>query len=83
MPTNHWESLTSDAAEVDRTFALFSDVRQHRIDSAANPRLDRVYACEGVDFSTGEYFSQDDEHTVRSWMAVLVYLMGDYKFLYE
>jgi cytochrome c553 len=77
------ESLTSDAAEVDRTFALFSDVRQHRIDSAANPRLDRVYACEGVDFSTGEYFSQDDDHTVRAWMAVLVYLMGDYKFLYE
>jgi hypothetical protein len=36
-----------------------------------------------VDLPEGEILQNDETYVVRSWMAVVTYLLADYKFLYE
>jgi len=77
------ETLATDAAEVDRTLALFDEIRQLRIAQGKSTYLPWGPAYCQLDFSGGQYIERDDNHTIRSWIAVLNYLMGDYRFLYE
>jgi hypothetical protein len=37
----------------------------------------------GVPLPANEQIVGDSQYIVRSWMAVLTYLLSDYKFLYE
>jgi hypothetical protein len=76
------ESIDENGAESDRTFALFTTIRDHRIANGRDPRFKRDYQCD-LDFGSGLYITRDDDHTLRAWMAVLVYLLGDYEFLHE
>ncbi len=83
---------TADRTEVEATYALFLEswregktmVEAEEISGALH------YACRAQsDPVTGEDLPQerqvryDTDYTVRAWMAVVSYLMGDYAFLYE
>jgi hypothetical protein len=36
-----------------------------------------------MDFGAGSYVYDDENHTIRSWIAVLAYLLSDVRFIYE
>jgi hypothetical protein len=77
------EYLADDDPEVDRTFELFSEVWSMRV--AANKNTNLRWGggrCE-IDFGEGGYIEDDEYHTIRSWVAVLAYLITDYRFIYE
>ena len=35
------------------------------------------------DLPSEERIEQDEHYSIRAWMAVLTYLMSDYRFVYE
>jgi hypothetical protein len=75
--------IADDDPEVDRAFALFNDVRNLRIAESKPVTLNYNSGYCALDFGSGDYITRDDDHTIRAWIAVLVYLMNDYRFLYE
>jgi hypothetical protein len=86
------ETLPSDHPEIEATWQLFMQLwRDGRAARAAGTASrDIVWGCQArEDFVTGDALpadrivSADDEYTLRAWMGVLVYLMTDYRFLYE
>ena len=81
------ENLKEGDAEVERTYKLFLDT-WHELGAAQSPDLQ--WWCQGRwDPTTGKDLDQaviidsDPDFTIRSWMAVMSYLMMDYKFIYE
>ncbi|MDJ0939365.1 MAG: HYR domain-containing protein [Woeseiaceae bacterium] len=64
------EDLAVDSAEIDATYQLFLDARA--LNESAIPSQ-----CRGGGSST------DTNRTVLPWMAVVTYLMNDYRFLYQ
>jgi hypothetical protein len=64
------EDLAVDDAEIDSTMQLFLDVR-------ADGETAIQSACRGGGSNT------DSNGTVLPWMAVVTYLLADYRFLYE
>ncbi len=77
------ESLATDDPEVTRTYNLFEEIRQLRVSAGKSTYLPWAPAYCDLDFDAGTYIDRDNEHTVRAWISVLIYLMGDYRFLYE
>jgi hypothetical protein len=86
------ERLSINDAEIERTYNLFLATWE---EGKAKRALDEVARdLDGECRSTTyvgtadplpvEYqVSNDDNYVVRSWMAVLTYLMADYRFLHE
>lgn len=81
------EKLSLDDPELERTYQLFLDTWRE-LSLAGNTGLS--YECSGRwDQKTGdplppgEEITEDKTFAVRSWMAVMTYLLSDYKFLYE
>ncbi len=64
------EDLALNAAEIDSTYQLFLDVRAEGEANIQSP-------CRGGGGNT------DTNRTVIPWMAVVTYLLADYRFLYE
>ena len=64
------EDLAANDAEIDATYQLFLDVRSDGETAISN-------SCRGGGSST------DDNGTVIPWMAVVAYLIADYRFFYE
>jgi hypothetical protein len=86
------EDLAIDDAEVARTYQLFSDTfaegAQKLKDKTLNTGLQ--YNCQGrknwitgADVPDAMRLKDDKNYVVRSWMAVVTYLLSDYRFLYE
>lgn len=91
------EDLDINSPEIERTFQLFlltwrevhANARAAKAAGKNDPNL--VYDCQGRwNRETGDALmanqivvSNDNYFTVRSWMAVLTYLLMDYRFLYE
>jgi hypothetical protein len=86
------EDLMLDDPEIARTYQLFADTfaegTQKLKDKTLNNGLQ--YNCQGrKNWSTGEdipdasRLKDDKNYVVRSWMAVVSYLLSDYRFLYE
>ncbi len=77
------EYLATDDPEVDRAYALFTEVWTMRVagDKHTNLRWGGG-RCE-LDFNEGDYIEVDENHTIRSWIAVLAYMITDYRFIYE
>lgn len=86
------EKLASDSPEIDRSYAIFLDT-WHELSHAATA-MDRnqnlAWACRarvnpqtGMDLPVAERIERDENYTIRSWMAVMTYLLSDYAFLYE
>ncbi len=87
------EELPIDHEEIDRTYNLFLETWR---EGTAGMQGDNAtisqelpFACAitqdefGEDLPEEEQLYMDDQYTIRSWMAVLTYLLSDYKFLYE
>ena len=88
------ESLAMDDPEIERSFNLFVDVWRSGVKgmkATENPvSKDLPGDCRATrDFYSGTAFTPerslttDETYVVRAWMAVVTYLLGDYKFLYE
>ena len=86
------EKLTPNDPEVERTYQVFYGTWKELNDAGAKPDL--VYSCQGLldpnsttkdgyKLGDAQALTKDPNYTVRAWMAVMTYLMLDYKFLYE
>lgn len=77
------EVLPLDAAELQLTYQLFTTIRDTRI---ANGRGEYIGWGDGfchVDWDNqDQWLNHDPNHTARAWMAVLIYMFNDYRFLY-
>jgi hypothetical protein len=76
------ERLAPDDLEVDRTLALFSEIRALRIAADKTSYIPWPVYCQ-LEFDTDAYITQDPTHTIRSWVAVVNYLLSDYRFIHE
>jgi len=88
------EVLDDDDPEIDRTIALFEavldDGRTRLVDPIAPLPTALAGACQstmdpatGMPWPPGMEVVEDADYTVRAWMAVVTYLLGDYRYLYE
>ncbi|MEQ9320827.1 MAG: hypothetical protein RIF41_16820, partial [Polyangiaceae bacterium] len=87
------EDLPVDHEEIERTYQLFVETWREGSDKIGGEGglpsnlPDQCSAFEDV--FTGESLpedqqvSSDENYVIRSWMAVLTYMLSDYKFLYE
>ena len=92
----HWhllgEELELNDPEIDRTYALFLEVwRDGRRGLAVGEyEVQLPGPCQAdVDFwsdqplSGVESIENDPTYSIRAWMAVMTYLLSDYRFLHE
>lgn len=90
----HWsllgESLEPDDPEIDRTYDLWVDVYEEgqRGLTEGDYGIELPGPCRATnDPWTGEPLevplTNDDSYTIRSWIAVVSYLLTDYEFLHE
>jgi len=88
------ESLEYDDPEIDRTVALFealwldgrarmADLTEPLPTTIAASCQAMVHPTTGEALPTEEQVTEDPDYTVRAWMGVITYLLGDYRFLYE
>ena len=84
------EALAANDPEIDRSYQLFLDTwREGKAALAAN-QVSVTMLCRGrIDQRTGaalpvaEQLDRDPDFTIRSWMAVITYLLSDYRFLHS
>ena len=81
------ESLPDGDPEIERTFDLF--LKTHRELKQAKS-TDLPYDCQGrfdreqwVNLPQGRIIDRDNYNTIRPWMAVMTYLLADYRFVHE
>ncbi len=92
----HWqllgERIELDAPEVDQSYALFLEVwRDGKRGMGLGEYTPNLPGdCQAtVDFwsdqplSDAERITQDPNYTIRAWMAVMTYMLSDYRFLHE
>ena len=88
----HNQPIAKVDPELLRTYQLFIDTWNEGLGKLTSEELpdNLVWSCQGRwNIATGEELPEgsrlerDDQYVVRSWMAVLTYLLSDYKFLYE
>jgi hypothetical protein len=86
------EYVELDGPEINRTYALFLEVWRDGKNNVAEGTYDanlnfRCRATQdwwtGQDFAPESQITNDQNYTVRAWMAVMSYLLSDYRFLYE
>ncbi|HEY4117128.1 MAG TPA: hypothetical protein VGM56_04710 [Byssovorax sp.] len=81
------ETLSTDDPEVQRTYQVFLDT-WHELSESGVTSVN--WECEGrwdwtddSDLSDDVIISDDQNFTMRSWQAVVTYLLSDYSFLYQ
>ncbi|MBR59219.1 MAG: hypothetical protein CMH54_14535 [Myxococcales bacterium] len=86
------EQLSLDDPEIQHTYDLFYETRKEGLqaisDDTVSVNVD--WRCSStVDYWSGQTLSEnrrisaDPDYTIRSWMAVLSYLLSDYRLLYQ
>ncbi|MBK8254312.1 MAG: DUF1592 domain-containing protein [Polyangiaceae bacterium] len=82
------ENVTEDSPEVQRTYQLYLDTWHELAAAGGNPDL--PYWCRGQwDAATGaelpeeQRIYEDPSYSLRSWQAVMTYLLMDYRFLFD
>ncbi len=76
------ESLSADSAEVNATYELFKAVRNSRLAAGKGSAVSstaEVCILENIE----NPITTDSHQTLRSWAAVVNYLMRDYRFIFE
>jgi hypothetical protein len=90
----HWhilgERLTLDDPEITRTYNLFYDTWKEGKTGLAEGNIQARMVCRaerdpatGQDYPEAQRIQNDRNYTIRAWQAVVMYLLADYKFLYE
>jgi hypothetical protein len=81
------EKLDINDPEIERTYQVFLDTWRE-LNQSGNTGM--TYECTGQwDPSTGMdlpmevQITKDPDFTIRSWQAVIAYMMSDWRFLYE
>lgn len=84
------EQLTSDSQEVTETYELYRRVLSHYRTSKPGRFLScRAKALYNADGSPGdilpeeEWLEHDASYNIHAWTAVMVYLLSDFRFIYE
>jgi hypothetical protein len=86
------ERLNVDHPEVERAYQLFVETWREGTEKIDDGQIgtELPYACAAYeDLTTGQplpedqQVTQDEKYTVRAWMAVMTYLLSDFRFLYE
>lgn len=86
------ERLNDDAAELELTLGLWQSTLEEGQAKMTAEELDewlpwdcrgRWNRVTGEELPEGERQEKDPDYTQRAWMAVLTYLLSDYRFLYE
>ncbi|MCA9662886.1 MAG: DUF1588 domain-containing protein [Myxococcales bacterium] len=86
------EKLELDDPQIDRTYALWIDVWKEGKAGVLAETYDASLPgnCRATnDWWTGNplpeerQISNDSDYTIRAWMAVMSYLLSDYRFLHE
>jgi hypothetical protein len=86
------ENLTLQDPELLRTYQLFLDTWNEGLGKLSTDELpdDLLWSCRGrwnpatgEELPEGSRLEKDDQYVIRSWMAVVTYLLADFKFLYE
>jgi hypothetical protein len=85
--------VTEDSDEVREAYSLFYETWRGGLDALADGTEKAWAPCriqsqpeapEGTPLEPGLVtIDEDKEYTMRSWSAVLTYLLADYTFLYE
>ncbi len=76
------EDLTLDSAEIGATYELFTAVRAARLASGKSAAVSSpVELC--IFENIVNPINTDPNQTLRSWAAVINYMMRDYRFIYE
>ena len=86
------EDLPIDDPEISRAYLLFADTLDAGLTNIANDAestslLSNCRATKdlktGMDLPGEQQITTDETYVVRAWMAVVTYLLSDYKFLFE
>ena len=86
------ELLPYSDSELDRTYDLFYETWREGVEGIAADELGTSlpWQCRAVtdywteeDLPEADQITQDPNYTIRAWMAVLTYMLSDYKFIYE
>jgi hypothetical protein len=86
------EKLDINDPEIERTYQLFLETWKEGLANVTagkeNPWLSwwcqaRVDPNTQVELPEDKRLGEDPNYTVRAWMAVITYLLSDYRFLYE
>lgn len=85
------EDVPADHEEIDAMYTLFFETWQEgeALVEAGEISENMPWTCQArSNYWTGEDFNDrrlqaDPEYTVRAWMAVIAYLVTDYRFLYQ
>jgi hypothetical protein len=81
------EQLEVTDPEIERTYQLFLDtwteLSQSGVQSLAYNCQGQWNPNDGTSLPKSVQITSDPNYTLRSWMAVMTYLLSDYKFLYE
>jgi len=76
------EALPSDDPEINSTYDLFVEIWSARLSAAKGPAVSS--ASELCLFeNVPNPIQSDPNQTLRSWAAVINYMLRDYKFIYE
>jgi Protein of unknown function (DUF1588)/Protein of unknown function (DUF1592) len=86
------ETLEPDSPEAQRVYTLFLTTWREGRSKLASMEVGRDlnYECQyrrapgaTEDLPEGQMLTHDDNYAIRSWMAVLTYMLSDYRFLYD
>lgn len=69
------EKYEDSDLEVERAYSLWTDIHQDGNNGDYSDNLPGTCQADGI--------SADPDYTIRSWMAVVSYMLSDYAFLYE
>jgi hypothetical protein len=84
------EPLDIGDPEIAATYSLFHDTWREGVAAVAANSEPEWLPCgaskdplTGADLPDAQQINTDKRYTVRAWMAVITYLLSDYRFLYE
>lgn len=79
------ETVASDDPEIDHALALFTETRAARIENGYPAALDASdqESCPLQFLGAANWNLQDPQHSLSSWVSLLIYYMTDYRYVYE
>jgi len=86
------ETVSLNDPELDRAYELFYETWQEGVEGLADGSYDTwlPWQCQardeywsGEELPDEERITNDPDYTIRAWMAVITYLLSDYRFLYQ